>query len=222
MHTRAGQESSMEIEFKYLIPDGSIIDEMWQETVFKKYGDVDSRQAVQMKATYYDTSDWLLNSIDVAFRIRHEGPHVVATIKWGGRQTDGLHEREELNIQLAESFDDSKPALDVFAESEKGRELIDLVGERPLQKKLETDFLRKIRRIDTGSAICEAALDMGSIITASGTQEIRELELELYSGDVREIEKIGGDLAERFGLVPGVKSKYVRGMEMLKNSDECL
>lgn len=215
MHTRAGQESSMEIEFKYLIPDENIIESLWQDAVFKKYGDVDSRQALQMKASYYDTPDGLLSSVDAAFRIRHEGPHVVATIKWGGRQTEGLHEREELNIQLADSFDDSKPTLDVFAESEKGRELIELVGEKPLVRRLETDFLRKIRRIDTGSAICEAALDVGKIKTEAGDLDIRELELELYSGDIHEIEHIGGDLADKFGLIPGVKSKYGRGMELL-------
>ena len=142
----------MEIEFKYLIPDESIVEKFWQEAVFKKYGDVDSRQSVQMRAAYYDTPDGILSSVDAAFRIRHEGPHVVATIKWGGRQKEGLHEREELNIQLADSFDDSMASLDVFAESEKGRELIELIGDRPLQKKLETDFLRRIRRIDTGKA----------------------------------------------------------------------
>lgn len=215
MHTRAGQESSMEIEFKYLIPDESIIEKLWQDAVFKKYGDVDSRQALQMRATYYDTPDGLLSSVDAAFRIRHEGPHVVATIKWGGRQTEGLHEREELNIQLADSFDDSKPTLDVFAESEKGRELIELVGERPLVRRVETDFLRKIKRIDTGSAICEAALDIGKIKTAAGDLDIREIELELYSGDIHEIEHIGGYLSDKFGLIPGVKSKYGRGMELL-------
>lgn len=210
----------MEIEFKYLIPDENIIDELWQEAVFKKYGDVDSRQAVQMKAVYYDTPDGTLNSVDAAFRIRHEGPHVVATIKWGGSQTEGLHEREELNIQLPESFDDSKPTLEVFAESEKGRELMELVGDRPLQKRVETDFLRRIRRIDTGSAICEAALDTGKIKTSAGDLDIRELELELYSGDIHDIEKIGKGLASRFDLVPGVKSKYGRGLELLQGSTE--
>lgn len=206
----------MEIEFKYLIPDVSIISDLWQESVLKKYGLVDASEALHMKAVYYDTPDGLLSGADVAFRIRHEGPHIVATIKWGGRQSEGLHEREELNIQLAESFDDSRPTLDVFAESEKGRELIELIGDRPLQRTLETDFLRRISRIDTGKAICEAALDEGKIITDAGELDIRELELELYSGDVSEIEKIGADLSARFGLVPGVKSKYGRGMELLR------
>ena len=208
----------MEIEFKYLIPDESIVEKFWQDAVFRKYGDVDSRQALQMRAVYYDTPDGLLSSVDAAFRIRHEGPHVVATIKWGGRQAEGLHEREELNIQLADSFDDSMASLDVFAESEKGRELIELIGDRPLQKKVETDFLRRIRRIDTGTAICEAALDIGKIVTEAGELVIRELELELYSGEIHSVETMGEELAARFGLVPGVKSKYGRGMELLRGS----
>lgn len=207
----------MEVELKYLIPEDINIDEMWQEAVFEKYGDVDSSSQVRMKAVYYDTEDERLAGVDAAFRIRHEGPHVVATIKWGGKQTEGLHEREELNIQLADSFDDSKPALEVFAESEKGRELIELIGDRPLQEKIQTVFLRRIMRIDTGTVICEAALDTGSIITPAGDLVIRELEIELYSGDVEEMEEIGADLASRFGLVPGVESKYGRGVELLRN-----
>ena len=208
----------MEIEFKYLIPEECSLEDLWQESVFSKYGDVDLHQPVQMKASYYDTPEGLLSGIDCAFRIRHEGPHIVATLKWGGRQSEGLHEREELNIQLAESFDDSKPTLEVFAESEKGRELIEIVGDRPLVKRLETDFLRKIMRVDTGSAICEAALDIGEIRTRAGQLKIREMELELYSGDVQSIDRIGQDLAQRFGLVPGVESKYGRGMKLLSEA----
>ena len=55
-------------------------------------------------------------------------------------------------------------------------------------------------RIDTGKSICEAALDTGKIITAGGNADIRELELELFSGSVEDLEEIGSDIAERFSL----------------------
>lgn len=130
-----------------------------------------------------------------------------------------LHEREELNLPLCEKSDAEEPSLKVFAESEKGRELIELAGERKLIPTVETSFTRRTMRIDTGKTICEAALDTGKIITSGGNADIRELELELFSGDVEDIEAIGRDLAEKFSLRPGIVSKYARGIELYqKNS----
>lgn len=207
----------MEVELKYLIEDEETQKKLWNESVFKKYGDVDLHGETNMRAIYYDTRDGLLRDIDAAFRIRKENDRFVATLKWGGRSEHELHEREELNIPLSSPEDAQRPTLKVFAESEKGRELIELVGDRELVPVVETSFTRKTMRIDTGESICEAALDAGKIITAGGNADIRELELELFSGSVEDLEEIGRDLAERFSLRAGVKSKYARGIELVKS-----
>mgnify|MGYP002710324591 CR=1 FL=1 len=119
----------MEIELKYLIADEDTQKRLWSESVFKKYGDVDLHAETNMRAIYYDTRDGLLRSVDAAFRIRKENDRMVATLKWGGRSEEELHEREELNLPLCNPSDAEKPTLKVFAESEKGRELIELTGE---------------------------------------------------------------------------------------------
>ena len=75
-------------------------------------------------------------------------------------------------------------------------------------------------RIDTGTTIFEADLDVGSIITSAKNLDICELEIELYSGSRDELVSIGEDIAERFGLVPGLKSKYQRGIEAVESADE--
>ena len=204
----------MEIELKYLIADEDTQKRLWSESVFKKYGDVDLHAETNMRAIYYDTRDGLLRSVDAAFRIRKENDRMVATLKWGGRSEEELHEREELNLPLCNPSDAEKPTLKVFAESEKGRELIELTGDKELIPMVETSFTRKTMRIDTGESICEAALDTGRIITAHGNADIRELELELFSGSIEDVEEIGRDLAERFSLQPGIKSKYARGVEI--------
>lgn len=208
----------MEIELKYLIPDKETIDNMWQEAVFKEYGTVDSMSQIEMDAIYYDTEDRVLGGADTAFRVRKEGPIYVATLKWGGHQHEGLHEREELNIQLHEDPDKVLPSLKIFAQHEKGRQLAELVGDKPLHALIETSFTRQIMRIDTGSTICEVALDTGSIITPAGDLEISELEIELFSGDVSDIEKIGADLEKRFGLKTGVESKFGRGIQLIEQN----
>lgn len=202
----------MEIEMKYSIPDETIIEKMWTQTVFEKYGSVDRNTVIQMAATYYDTADGLLSSVDAAFRTRREGNHYVATLKWNDSVRDGMFEREELNINIEES-QSHEPTLQVFAESENSRPLLNLVGDRPLYATIETDFIRHVMRVDTGSVIFEADLDIGTIKAGEVTLPICELELELYSGSSEAMEKIGRDLAQKFGLIPGVKSKFQRGLE---------
>ncbi len=209
----------MEIELKYFIPDTDIIDKMWRESVFQRYGDVDSREEIDMKAVYYDTEDGILGNIDTVFGVRQEGSHRVATLKWNGVQHGSLYEREELNITIPESMACAS-ILSAFAESEKGREIIQLIENRPLKEMVKTDYTRRIMRIDTGSAICEASLDTGRILTESGDADICELELELFSGDMEDIKEIGCDLKERFGLLPAEDSKYGRGLHLLKNGSK--
>lgn len=210
-------ETFMEIELKYLIPDNVTAEKLWREKTFSRYGDVDTIRRIEMSAVYYDTEDFILSKVGAAFRIRQEGSKAVATIKWGGCSKVCLHEREEINVPLDCDYDRAMPTLDVFDESAKGKELIELVGDRQLKPIIETDFERRTMRIDTGTAICEAAMDIGSIITLGGNEDILELEIELFSGNVKEIILIGKELQSEFGLIPGEISKFGRGMRLLKN-----
>lgn len=202
----------MEIELKYSIPDAGIIEQMWRQEVFEKYGTVDRDTMIPMSATYYDTEEGALSAVDAAFRIRKEGGHYVATLKWNDQVQDGLFEREELNINLEEG-QCRNPTIRIFSESENSRALIDLIGDRPLVPTIKTDFIRHVMRIDTGTSIFEADLDTGSITAGTESLTICELEIELYSGSRDEMAKVGQDMAERFGLVPGVQSKFQRGLE---------
>ncbi len=204
----------MEVELKYGIPDTDVIEQMWNESVFKRYGSVDREGSVHMNAVYYDTEDGLLRKARAAYRIRSEGDKFVATFKWNGCQHEELFEREELNISLS-GHTCRTPSLQVFAESGKAAKYIELVGDRPLVPCLETEFLRRMMRVDTGDTIFEAGLDTGLIKTSKGNLEICEIELELYSGDKAGMIRAAEDLARRFGLTTGVKSKFQRGIELL-------
>ncbi|MCR4600720.1 MAG: CYTH domain-containing protein [Clostridia bacterium] len=208
----------MEIELKYTVPDQETAEKLCKTEVFKKFGKVDSETETEMKATYFDTEDRVLSGVDAAFRIRKEGEAYVATLKWGGRQENGLHEREELNIQLDTCCEERTPSLEVFKESQKGRELMELVGDKPLAPLIETDFTRHAMRLDTGKVICEASMDMGKIITSAGDLDIMELELELFSGDVEALKSLGETLSKKLKLEPGTRSKFGRGMELLKEA----
>ena len=209
----------MEIEFKYLIPDDAAQEAMWTEENFSRFGELDSFEKTEMQAIYYDTEDGLLQEVEAAFHIRKEGRRYVATLKWGGKSEEALHEREELSIKLCGEPDLVHPTLDIFAESEKGNELIKLVGSRQLSRIMENSFIRQTVRIDTGSTICEAALDKGETVTDAGTCKIHELELELFSGSIEDVKHIGDTLCAEFGLEPGLKSKYYRGLLLLEGKN---
>ena len=59
------------------------------------------------------------------------------------------------------------------------------------------------------------SFDEGEIRTAGGTAPISEVEVELYSGDQDDMIALGKELAAKYNLTPGNKSKYQRGLELL-------
>lgn len=212
----------MEVELKYLIKDESLIDKLWNVSVFEKYGEVELRPSIEMHAIYYDTEDQKLSNMKAAFRIRKEGKKNVATLKWGtvkDEENKELSQTEELNIQLAEDYDCS-PSLNIFSECTEGRHLIKLIKDDPLHPMFESVYSRRTMRIDTGTTICEVVLDLGHILTSKGTLRICELEIELFSGEILEIKEIGKDIANRFGLEAGWVSKYGRGIRLLRGDSK--
>lgn len=205
----------MEIEMKYTIRDKACADSIWEDHFLNELGDVDSREAVFMKSAYFDTEDKILSKNDIAFRIRMEGNRIVASLKWNGSSEKGLHIREEINVPIDNPIYFLQPSADIFKESEQGRDLIDLIGDKRLISLLEIHFLRRKLRIDTGKSIFEIAIDTGDIITSEGSKQICELEIELFSGEKEDITAIGNTLAEKYGLTPLNESKYVRGLRLI-------
>lgn len=168
---------------KYRIKDKETATKIWEDEYLSSIEEKDSREKVYMKAAYFDTDDYILSKNDIAFRIRMEGTRIVASLKWKGESDEGLHKREEINVPVNEEICFLKPDPEIFKESEIGRDMIELVQGKPLHSILETKFLRSRMRIDTGTSICEVAIDEGEIVTDFGNLPICELEIELFSGN---------------------------------------
>lgn len=210
----------MEIEMKYGIRDKECAEHIWDDEDLLRMGDADSKESVLMKASYFDTEDCILSKNDIAFRVRLEGSRVVATLKWNGVYQDGVHTREEINVPMDDDRCFLTPSPEIFKESDQGKAMMALIGDKPLHSLMETNFVRRRMRIDSGKAICEIALDTGEIITDAGKAPICEMEIELFSGEESEVVAIGTMLAEKYGLVPEETSKYARGLAMLKAGDD--
>lgn len=200
---------------KYRIKDKETATKIWEDEYLSSIEEKDSREKVYMKAAYFDTDDYILSKNDIAFRIRMEGTRIVASLKWKGESDEGLHKREEINVPVNEEICFLKPDPEIFKESEIGRDMIELVQGKPLHSILETKFLRSRMRIDTGTSICEVAIDEGEIVTDFGNLPICELEIELFSGEPEDVIQIGNTLAEKYQLTVENMSKYARGWNLL-------
>ncbi|MBR0597128.1 inorganic triphosphatase [Sinanaerobacter chloroacetimidivorans] len=208
----------MEIEMKYSIGDKETAKRIWDDEYLLGIEEKDSREKVFMKASYFDTDDYILSKNDIAFRIRMEGNRIVASLKWNGESVDGLHTREEINVPVNDEACFIMPDSEIFKESDIGQYMIELVKGKPLHSLLETRFLRSKLRVDTGKSICEVAIDEGDIITDFGTLPICEMEIELFSGEKEDVRNIGAVLAEKYGLAAEDRSKYARGLKLLEEN----
>ncbi len=204
----------MEIELKYRIPDGQTAERIWEDSLFSEIEEEDSREEIPMHAIYYDTPQMDLAKNEIAYRVRREGDRQIATIKWKGKSEDGLHVREELAVPVA----DSAPDIQVFLESDIGKDLEELVADKVMTELMHTEITRRRFRIDTGDGLFEISVDEGIISTRCGQSDILEVEVELFSGETEELLQIGRKLEEVYGLETEDTSKYAKGMEMIDPS----
>jgi inorganic triphosphatase YgiF len=207
----------MEIELKYQIANHEQLDKIWDDDLFAKIEETDSRSKLAIKAAYFDTEDMVLAQNRIAFRIRREGDRVVGTLKWSDKDVDisGLYVREEINVPVADEACFLAPDPAIFKQSTEGKELMELLSGRKLVSIFETVFARRKFRIDTGSSIMEVSLDEGEILADGGRAPISELEVELYSGTQEDLIKIGDRVVETYGLIPETRSKYARGVALI-------
>lgn len=206
----------MEIEMKYTIRDKETAEAIWEDDYFNEISDASSRETVYMKSAYFDTEEGILLKNDVAFRVRMEGNKVVASLKWNGSSSEGLHTREEVNVPVDDPACFLEPSPEIFQESDQGRAMMELIGKERLYSILEMNFIRRRFRVDYGKSIMELAIDTGDILTTCGEVPICELEIELFSGEQEDVIALGDILKEKYDLIPLDASKYARGLKLLR------
>lgn len=204
----------MEIELKYRIPTPEVADDIWNDKLFFSYEEDGSREELCFMAKYFDTSDCDLAKHSIAYRVRKEGCRWVAALKWSGQSDGALHTREEINVPVQ----DDRPDPSVFRESEMGAVLEEIIGDKALIGLLETRFIRRRFRIDTGKGIFELSIDQGKIVTPYGDEPISEVEIELFSGESEELECLGRKLCGKYHLEKESRSKYSRGIRIIKDN----
>ncbi|MCR4669020.1 MAG: CYTH domain-containing protein [Clostridia bacterium] len=204
----------MEIELKYHLPDAETAEKLFNDEYVREIADADSESRMDMLAVYFDTEDHRLGREGITFRVRREGSRLVGTLKWNGSSEDGMHVREEINVPVRELEKLREPDPGIFRQSEMFETLKKTIGSRVLKKQIEIEFVRRKIRLDSGKVICELSEDRGRVISGSKEAPISEVEIELYSGSREEMEKIGAELAAKYGLVPENRSKFKQGLDL--------
>ena len=207
----------MEIELKYKVESVEKYEKILSDMWIRSHAEFAEPEVVRMKAAYFDTEDHTLIRHNVAFRIRSEGERTLATLKWSedDEGISGLYIRSEINIPVSDQACFFHPDPSMFKESSEGKDLLDLVDGRQLVNVFDIIFTRKRFRIDYGQSIMELALDEGVIVAGSESKDLRELEIEIYSGDKSDLLTVGKKISDRYGLVPELKTKFTRGVELL-------
>ena len=211
------KDTAMEIEIKYQIPDTEILENIWNDEDLMRLTVPDSTEIVPMRSLYYDTPDRALNKAGITLRVRSEGNEAFCTVKWNGKLVNGVHERQEDNIPVDISLASDAPDDSVFGQSAKGREISDLKDGSAFLPLVTMEFTRKRKRLDYCGSIMELALDRGKIMAEDKSCDILEMEIEHLEGeDPLTVLELGEVIADRYGLYLQPRSKYARGLALIK------
>ncbi len=168
----------------------------------------------KLTSVYFDTPDWVLHRNRIALRVRRSGRAApVMTLKWPAEAMEGVFARGEIEFPVAKL----QPDLKLF-DGEMAEKLRELLGDNPLEAKYETRVTRVTRLVSHGAAQIEAAFDEGVIAVGERSRPLCELELELKSGEARELYEFAALVADSLPLVLDIVSKAERAFHFAKGS----
>lgn len=162
--------------------------------------------------TYFDTPGLELRSRKIAVRLRKDGERWLQTVKCAAASLGGLASRPEWEHPYRdERFDFSVVDIqDVRTELESVRSRLAPV--------FTTTFHRQTRRLTPAPGIVILAMiDEGTIEAGGRSSPICELELELVSGDGKDLYALACRIAADLPLRPEDASKAQRGYELYQN-----
>lgn len=160
-----------------------------------------------------DTPTRALTSGHHALRIRHYPDRYVMTFKGPNGGTNGAHEREEIEVELAQ---EPMPPYAALPQEIAARVLPRTQGEP-----LAPLFRNTVRRttwdvLRDGQRLAEVALDVGQIFAGFRRLPLYELEVELKDdGQRADLDMLAYLLTQRLPLTLEPRSKLERGLTLL-------
>lgn len=166
-----------------------------------------------LHSVYFDTPDRLLARRNMALRLRRSRNRWTQTFKCGGGTHVGMHEREEFEAP-APGGQLNVPAL---LETPLAPLLADPSFLSQLAPAFVTEFRRQSRAVEIAPGeTAEFAVDIGEIRAGGRVAPISEIEIELLSGNARNVFAFARGLAEAFDLRLENASKAERGYALMQ------
>lgn len=162
--------------------------------------------ARRLRSVYFDTEDGSLERSKVALRVRTQRRRHVLAVKWDNAGLGSPFERGEIEVKVPSA------ELNInLLGPEIAAAIAHLTGGSELHPVFETDIKRATRLVRNGTSEIEVAFDSGFIIAGAQKQPVREIELELKSGDAEALYQLGQSLSDAFEVRLGVLTKAQRG-----------
>lgn len=164
----------------------------------------------QLTNTYFETDGFDLRRHGIGLRLRQVNGQCEMTMKTAGQVIGGLHQHPEFNVPLP------GPTLDLTRLPAQAwpLELDPAALQSRLKPLFTTDFAREKWRVRPGESEIELALDQGEVSAGALHEPICELEMELLSGNARDLFAFAGTLSDAGGLRLGSLSKAARGYHL--------
>jgi inorganic triphosphatase YgiF len=162
---------------------------------------------------YFDTPGLDLWQRGVTLRVRRAGGRWLQTVKGGGTVQAGLHERVEIETEIAGPYPDCARIADGA--------LTRIFASRKVSAQLKPVFVTEVSRssrlleLDPGAAV-EVSIDRGEIRSGEAAESVCELELELKSGPAGQLYSFARKLLETMPLRVENRSKADRGYTLLR------
>ena len=190
--------------------------------------DSDPGQTYLLENSYLDTEDLKVTSRGGMIRSRHyvggDSSFYEFTVKYGGGSADGLHKRYEWNVRSDDGIldinDFKAKAIECGDSPELLDEVLSGINEGELGLLCMNTFKRSIIKLKYGESLIEACFDYGDIKDSEDKvkEHICELELELVSGDVKDVLALADIITGKAPCKPFDDTKYHRTIKYLKRN----
>jgi inorganic triphosphatase YgiF len=163
-------------------------------------------RARRLVAVYFDTAAGDLARHKASLRVRTVNRRHMITFKWNGSFAGGWFERGEVEAACPTT------ELDIdLLPPEITQAITRLAAGRRLEPVYSSDIKRVIRMVHEDAAVIEVAFDSGVISAGEKTCVVREVEMELKSGDPAALYRLGLDFVAAFPARLESRSKAERG-----------
>lgn len=169
-----------EVELKLRIAKSDVLRLKHQLSAMSKGMQIGNPTTRKVLSTYYDTSALSLLDWGISLRLRRDARKWIQTIKTSGNAPSGLHQRMELESEVANGrLDFSKFNNTAYHH---------FLSQVSLQSQIKPIFSTNIQRTEwqilfkNGDEI-ELVLDTGELVVADKREPISEIELELKKGN---------------------------------------